>query len=138
MKGFFFSIVLLLLVSVQSNPERLLGTYELVLENHSKQTITIRKVNAYEEVEHRWRDGKWVLKCRYIGNWSVVGDTLVLKPIKVVWADKHITECRNEDDPEQPGCCFISEYFFDDKSIWNFGPISKTKYLFEKVKIEGK
>lgn len=43
MKGFFFSIVLLLLVSVQTNPERPLGTYELVLENHSKQTITIQK-----------------------------------------------------------------------------------------------
>lgn len=136
MKGFFFSILLVLLVSVQTNPEGLLGCYELVLENHSKQTINIQKVNTYEEVEHRWRGGKWVLKCRYVGKWSVVGDTLILRPIKVVWADKHITECRSEDDPEQPGSCFVSNYFYDDKSIWNFGPISKTKFVHKKIQTE--
>ena len=133
-----FCLFFLLLLSVQTNPESLLGSYELVLENHSKQYITISKVNAYEEVEHRWRDGKWMLKCRYVGKWSVVGDTLVLKPLKVLWHDKTTTVCRDQDDGKQPGCCYTSKFFFDEKSIWNFGPISKTKYLFEKVKIEGK
>ncbi|WP_343631782.1 hypothetical protein [Fluviicola sp.] len=130
----FLFPLLLLLLSVQTNPEGVLGSYELVLENHSKQLIDIRKVNSYEETEHRWRDGKWVLKCRYIGKWWVDGDTLFLKPIRVVWADKHVTECRDADDSKQPGCCFTTNYFYDDKSIWNFGPISKTKYLFDKVK----
>lgn len=138
MYRFIFFLLPLFLISVQTNPESLLGSYELILENHSKQHITIKKVNAYEEVEHRWRDGKWMLKCRYIGKWSVVGDTLILKPIRVVWHDKRITECRDQDDREQPGCCYMSRFFFDDKSIWNFGPISKTKYVHEKVKIEGK
>lgn len=135
---FIFPLLLVLLVSVQTNPESLLGSYEHVIENRLKQNITIKKVNAYEEVEHRWRDGKWAFKCRYIGKWWVNGDTLVLQPIRVVWYNKEITECRPEDDSKQPGCCFRSEYFFDDKSIWNFGPISKTKYVHNKIQTEGK
>lgn len=131
-------LFLLFLTSLPLTAQNLEGTYELVLENHSKQTITIRKVNDYEEVEYRWYDGKWILKCTYHGAWSVVGDTLILKPITVVWRDKQITTCRDQDDPQQPGCCFTTAYFYDDKNIWNFGPISKTKFLFGKVKTEGR
>jgi len=131
-------LLLLLLVSVQTNPESLLGSYEHVIENHLKQNITIRKVNAYEEIEHRWRDGKWVLKCRYIGKWWVDGDTLFLKPLRVVWNTKEITVCRDQDDSDQPGCCYKIDYFYDDKSIWNFGPISKAKYVHNKIQTKEK
>ncbi len=133
-----FSLILLLFVSSSLNAQDLVGTYEQVIENRSKQVLSIEKVNNYEEVEYRWYDGKWVLKCRYIGMWSVVGDTLILRPLRVVWANKRITTCKDQGAPEQPGCCFSYNYFYDDKSIWSYGVISKTKYVFEKVKTKGK
>jgi hypothetical protein len=133
-----FSLFLLLFVSISVDAQNLEGTYEFIIENHSKQHIVLRKDHTSEETEHRWHDGQWRYKCKYIGVWSVVGDTLIIKQKSVVWYDGRVTTCRDQDDMNQPGCCFSSEFFYDEKNIWNFGPISKTKFLYDKISPEAK
>jgi len=131
----FYSLLLLFILSSSVNAQGVEGTYECTVPNRVRNTVTIKEKNVYEETEYRMREGKWVLKCTYKGSWSVSGDTLITKPKEVLWAsDGDKTTCRPQDDNKQPMCCFCQKFSYDKNSIWMFGPLSKTQYIYARTK----
>jgi hypothetical protein len=127
-------LFLLLLFSTSGFAQDIVGVYDSSTPNRRRQVITISENNTYTEREEINYDGVWTYFCTYEGNWSILGDTLVLKPVQVVWSESDITICRPQDDSKQPGCCYSHRYSFDSTCFWNYGPISQRKFVYTKRK----